>query len=58
MLPAISAGASFQAGMADGKFHGLIWLTTPIGLRSAHMNTRGRSDGTKCPPMREPSPAK
>src|SRR6202011_5990107 len=29
VLPQISAGASFQAGMADGKFHGVINPTTP-----------------------------
>ena len=30
-LPAESAGASFQAGIASGKFHGVIAQTTPTG---------------------------
>ena len=32
VLPQISAGASFQAGMALGKFHGVISPTTPMRL--------------------------
>src|SRR6202011_3518472 len=32
VLPQISAGASFQAGIADGKFQGVISPTTPSGL--------------------------
>ena len=58
VLPQISAGASFQAGMALGKFHGVIRPTTPIGLRSANMWTRSRSEGTSMPGRRAPSPAK
>ena len=30
-LPAASAGASFQEAMSSGKFHGMIWPTTPSG---------------------------
>ena len=30
-LPAASAGASFHAAMRSGKFHGMIWPTTPSG---------------------------
>jgi hypothetical protein len=30
-LPAPSAGASFQAAIRIGKFHGMIWPTTPSG---------------------------
>ncbi len=30
-LPAASAGASFQTAMRMGKFHGMIWPTTPSG---------------------------
>ncbi|MCY1521839.1 hypothetical protein D9M68_566710 [compost metagenome] len=30
-LPAASAGASFQAAISMGKFHGMIWPTTPSG---------------------------
>ena len=31
MQPVASAGASFQAAMSSGKFHGMIWPTTPTG---------------------------
>ena len=30
-LPAASAGASFQTAIRIGKFHGMIWPTTPCG---------------------------
>ena len=30
-FPAASAGASFQVAMSRGKFHGMIWATTPRG---------------------------
>ncbi|MCY1540680.1 hypothetical protein D9M68_763330 [compost metagenome] len=30
-LPAASAGASFHTAMRIGKFHGMIWPTTPMG---------------------------
>jgi hypothetical protein len=30
-LPAPMAGASFQAAIRIGKFHGMIWPTTPSG---------------------------
>ncbi|MNR63848.1 hypothetical protein D3C85_1862950 [compost metagenome] len=30
-LPAASAGASFHTAMRMGKFHGMIWPTTPSG---------------------------
>ena len=30
-LPAAKAGASFQAAIRSGKFHGMIWPTTPSG---------------------------
>src|SRR5579871_45264 len=33
VLPQTSAGANFHAGMALGKFHGVINPTTPTGLR-------------------------
>ncbi len=29
--PAASAGASFHAAISSGKFHGMIWPTTPSG---------------------------
>ena len=31
VLPAASAGASFQAAINMGKFHGMIWPATPTG---------------------------
>ena len=31
VLPHAIAGASFQAAISSGKFHGTIWPTTPIG---------------------------
>ena len=30
--PAASAGAIFHASISSGKFHGMIWPTTPAGL--------------------------
>ena len=30
-LPAASAGASFHDAIRIGKFHGMIWPTTPSG---------------------------
>ena len=30
-LPAASAGASFHVAISSGKFHGMIWPTTPSG---------------------------
>ena len=33
-LPQIRAGAIFQAGMAMGKFHGVMMPTTPKGRRT------------------------
>src|SRR5438093_7211724 len=34
VLPAASAGAAFQQAMGNGKFHGTMAATTPIGWRS------------------------
>ncbi len=34
VLPAASAGASFQAAMSSGKFHGMTWPATPSGRGS------------------------
>ena len=34
VLPQIKAGAIFQAGMAMGKFHGVMIATTPKGRRT------------------------
>ncbi len=33
-FPATSAGAIFHAGMATGKFHGVMQATTPSGSRT------------------------
>ena len=30
-LPPASAGASFHTAISSGKFHGMIWPTTPSG---------------------------
>ena len=30
-FPAARAGASFQVAISSGKFHGMIWPTTPSG---------------------------
>ena len=32
--PVASAGPSFHAAIKNGKFHGMIWPTTPTGSRS------------------------
>ena len=45
VLPATSAGASFHAGIAAGKFHGVMRPTTPSGLRRVKQKTFSRSDG-------------
>ncbi len=37
-LPAASAGAIFQAAISSGKFHGIIWPTTPIGSRTIKLS--------------------
>ena len=57
VLPQISAGNSFQAGMAIGKFQGVMIPATPIGRRMAIANLSGISDGTVWPNSRRPSPA-
>jgi hypothetical protein len=33
VFPIARAGAIFQASMRSGKFHGMIWPTTPTGSR-------------------------
>jgi hypothetical protein len=45
VLPATSAGASFHAGIALGKFQGVISATTPSGLRIVKAKTFSRSEG-------------
>ena len=58
VLPQASAGAIFQAGIAIGKFHGVMMPTTPTGSRVISMFTPGRTDGRNWPPVRSGSPAK
>ena len=53
-----SAGAIFQAGMAMGKFHGVMMPTTPTASRVISTPTPGRTDGTLSPVSRSASPAK
>ena len=57
-LPKASAGATFQAGMAMGKFHGVISPTTPTGSRVTSTPTPGRTEGRTSPARRKHSPAK
>src|SRR4051812_28437219 len=56
VLPNASAGAIFHAGIAIGKFHGVIRPTTPIGSRVISTSTPGRTDGTFSPESRSASP--
>ena len=57
-LPYASAGAIFHAGIASGKFHGVIMPTTPTGSRVISTVRPGRTDGTSSPFARSASPAK
>ena len=57
VLPQTSAGMLFQAGMAIGKFHGVISPATPSGIRTAMLNLLGSSEGVVTPNSRRPSPA-
>ena len=58
VLPWQSAGAIFQAGMAIGKFHGVMMPTTPTASRVISTPTPGRTLGTVSPVSRSASPAK
>ncbi len=57
-LPCASAGATFQAGMADGKFQGAMMPTTPSGSRVISTSTPGRTEEINSPERRSTSPAK
>ena len=57
VLPANSAGNSFQLGMAMGKFHGVMRPTTPTGMRTLMANLFCNSLGVVTPNIRRPSPA-
>src|SRR6185295_15353197 len=43
-LPYASAGAIFHAGIAIGKFHGVIRPTTPSGSRVTSISIPGRTE--------------
>ena len=47
VLPAISAAMDFQAGIAIGKFHGVIRAQTPTGWRTHIANLLRSSDGRR-----------
>src|ERR671913_953937 len=55
VLPQIRAGAIFQAGMASGKFHGVMRPTTPRGSLMELWLTPGRAEGGLMPSRRQPS---
>ena len=50
VFPHSNAGTSFQAGMAMGKFHGVMSDTTPSGSRRVSSKLPGKSWGMVCPP--------
>ena len=52
MLPAASAGASFHAAIASGKFHGVISATTPSGSRTVIASAAGDGDRVAEQPLR------
>ena len=56
--PYASAGATFHAGIAIGKFHGVMIPTTPSGSRSTSTSTPGRTLRMCSPATRSASPAK
>ena len=58
VLPKANAGANFQAGIAMGKFQGVIKPTTPTASRVTSTPTPGRTEGITSPPTRKASPAK
>ena len=55
--PAASTGASFQAAMRNGKFHGTIWPTTPMGSCST-MDSRLPGSLSVSPVSAKSTPAK
>ncbi len=56
-LPKASAGAIFQAGVATGKFHGLMIATTPTGSRRTSISMPGRTLSARSPCRRRASAA-
>ena len=57
-LPQASAGAIFRAGMAIGKFQGVMMPTAPTGSRVISTPTPGRTEAMTWPPGRSASPEK
>ena len=57
MLPATNAGNAFHAGIAIGKFHGVIAPITPIGCLIVIHHLFFNSEGFVSPANRLPSPA-
>ena len=51
-LPNASAGAIFHAGIASGKFHGVIAATTPSGSRVTSTSMPGRAESIFSPVTR------
>ena len=57
VLPQMRAAMPFHAGMAIGKFHGVMRPATPRGMRTAILNLLCNSEGVVTPKRRRPSPA-
>src|SRR6476659_7426178 len=57
VLPATKAGATFQIGIATGKFHGVTQATTPSGCLIVYAKFKGNSEGIVSPVNRRASPA-
>ena len=57
-FPNASAGAIFHAGIASGKFHGVIAAMTPSGSRVTSTSMPGRTESSFSPVRRTASPAK
>ena len=57
-LPKARAGAIFQAGVAMGKFQGLMTATTPTGSRRTSISMAGRTLSAMSPCRRSASAAK
>ena len=57
VLPATNAGNAFHAGIAIGKFQGVIAPMTPIGCLIVITIWSFNSDGFVSPANRLPSPA-
>ena len=58
VLPAASAGASFQVARSSGEFQGAIAATTPTGSRTVKFTTEATSMGGTEPSSLSASPPK